>query len=269
MDQVIQIGPLMLAMDRLVAFMAIWAFLGMGALIGARTETRAGRAAWIALAVGVVAARIGFVVGNWPAFAVEPWTIIALWQGGFALWPGVIAAGVALAGSLGKARATTAMIATLSALTAAFLIAQSTLLASPATPFPSNIRVSRMDGQTVSLDTLRGKPFVLNLWATWCPPCRREMPMVIDVARGSNVAVLLVNQGEDIEKVRRFLAAENLPADDVALDPRSTVGAAIGARAFPTTVFVDAAGRIRSSHAGEISRAALTAAIGDLERNPR
>ncbi|MFA6032153.1 MAG: TlpA disulfide reductase family protein [Myxococcota bacterium] len=269
MEQVIQIGPLMLAMDRLVAIMAIWAFLGMSTMIGARTKTRAARASWIALTAGIVAARIGFVIANWPAFSAEPWTIIALWQGGFAIWPGVIAAALVLAGSLGKTRATAAMIATLSVLTATFLIAQSTLLASPATPFPQNIRVARLDGQSISLDTLRGKPFVLNLWATWCPPCRREMPMVIDVARGSNVAVLLVNQGEDVEKVRRFLAAENLPADDVVLDPRSTVGSALGSPAFPTTIFVDAGGRIRSSHAGEISRAALMAAIRDLERNPR
>ena len=92
--------------------------------------------------------------------------------------------------------------------------------------------------------------------------------MVIDVAGKSSVAVLLVNQGEDVEKVRRFLAAENLPAGDVVLDSRSTVMAATGSRAFPTTLFVDAAGRIRSSHAGEISRAALTAGISNLERNP-
>lgn len=269
MDHVVQIGPLMLAMDRIVAVAAIWAFLGMGAWIGARTETRASRAAWIALLAGLVVARTGYVALNWQAFAVEPWSILALWQGGFALWPGVAAAGATLAVLLGKTRATGAMIATLSVLTALALVAQATVLASPAKPFPEDIGVARMNGQTVSLDTLRGKPFVLNLWATWCPPCRREMPMVIDVARGSSVAVLLVNQGEDIEKVRRFLTAENLPADDVVLDPRSTVGAAIGARAFPTTVFVDAGGRIRSSHAGEISRAALTAAIGDLERNPR
>lgn len=269
MDQVVQIGPLMLAMDRVIALAAIWAFLGMGAFIGARTGTRAGRAAWIALTTGIVAARIGYVVDNWPAFAVEPWTIIALWQGGFALWPGVFAAAVALLVSLRSARATGAMIGTLAMLTGAFLIAQATLLATPATPFPEGIRVARVSGETISLDALRGKPFVLNLWATWCPPCRREMPMVIDVARGSSVAVLLVNQGEDVDKIRRFLAGENLPADDVVLDSRSTVGGATGSRAFPTTLFVDAEGRIRSSHAGEISRAALTAAIRDLERNPR
>lgn len=269
MDRVIQIGPLMLAMDRAIVIAAIWAFISMGAFIEARTQTRAGRAAWIALLAGLAAARAGYVIVNWPAFAVEPWTIFAIWQGGYAFWPGVFAAAVALLVSLGTARAMGAMMGTLAALTLIFLVAQVTLLATPATPFPEGIRVARANGEAISLAGLRGKPFVLNLWATWCPPCRREMPMVIDVARGSTVAVLLVNQGEDVEKVRRFLASQNLPADDVFLDARSTIGAALGSRVFPTTLFVDAKGRIRSSHAGEISRAALMAAIRDLERNPR
>ncbi len=268
MDQIIQIGPLMLAMDRAFAFAAIWAFISIGALIGSRTETGAGRAAWIALAAGIIASRIGYVVVNWPAFAVEPWAIFALWQGGFALWPGIFVAAASLLFSLGRTRAAGSMIGTLAVLTLAFVTVQNTLLVTPAKPFPEGILVTRVQGEIISLDSLRGKPFVLNLWATWCPPCRREMPMVIDVAGKSSVAVLLVNQGEDVEKVRRFLAAENLPADDVVLDSRSTVMAATGSRAFPTTLFVDAAGHIRSSHAGEISRAALTAGISNLERNP-
>lgn len=91
--------------------------------------------------------------------------------------------------------------------------------------------------------------------------------MLIDVASQSDVHVLLVNQRETPHTVSTFLKRENLPGSAVVLDPVGALGEAVGVQALPTTLFVDAAGQIRSTHAGEISRAALTAAIRDLERN--
>ncbi|OJY63150.1 MAG: hypothetical protein BGP16_04465 [Sphingobium sp. 66-54] len=263
----IQIGPLMLASDRLLAVVALWLFLGVGAWIDTRTGSRAGRAAWIAALVGILAARFAYVVENFTAFAAEPWTVIALWQGGFTIWPGVGAAAAATALLLGRQRATGGLLVSLAALALAHM-GLTHWLAPSVRPLPQGIVLADMDGKTLSLDSLRGQPFVLNLWATWCPPCRREMPMLIDVASGSKVPILLVNQRETRVAIAAYLKRENLAASAVVLDPVGVLGETTGAQAFPTTLFVDAAGQIRRTHAGEISRAALMATIRDLERNP-
>ncbi|RIA47181.1 thiol-disulfide isomerase/thioredoxin [Hephaestia caeni] len=267
MDGIIQIGPLMLASDRLLAVAALWLFLSAGAWIGTRTSSRAGRVAWIAVAIGILAARVAYVAENYTAFAAEPWTVIALWQGGFTIWPGVGAAAAAAALLLGRQRATGGLLVSLAALALAHM-GLTHWLAPSIRPLPQGIVLADMNGKTLSLYSLRGQPFVLNLWATWCPPCRREMPMLIDVASGSKVPILLVNQRETPAVIAAYLKREKLATSALVLDPVGVLGEATGAQAFPTTLFVDAAGQIRSTHAGEISRAALTAAIRDLERNP-
>jgi thiol-disulfide isomerase/thioredoxin len=268
MDGVIQLGPLMLATDRLLAIVLLWLFLTIGAWIGARTGSRAGRATWIAVMVGIVTARLGFVVENRAAFAVEPWSAIALWQGGFNLWVGVAGAAIAIVVLLGRQRATGGVLASLAVL-ALVHTGMGQWLAPPARPLPQGIILGHLDGRPLPLDTLRGKPFVLNLWASWCPPCRREMPMLIDVARTSQTPVLLVNHREAPVVIESFLKRQTLSASPVVYDPNGALADAIQARAFPTTLFVDSAGQIRTIHAGEISRATLIAGLRDLERNPK
>ncbi|APR53132.1 TlpA family protein disulfide reductase [Sphingomonas koreensis] len=264
MEGVIQIGPLMIATERAAALALFWAFLSIGAVIGARTATRVGRVAWIALAAGLTASRIGFVVANAQAFAAEPWSVLAVWQGGFSLWPGVAAAAVVIVVMLRRQRATLWLGATLGALVAVHLTAASQLAPAPR-PLPDGLILADMKLNPVALDSLHGRPMVLNLWATWCPPCRREMPMLVDVAKGSKTPILLVNQGEDVAQVRAYLQRAGLAEASARLDPRGIVGQRLGARAMPTTLFIDVEGRIRRTHSGEISRAALISALRELE----
>lgn len=266
MDGVLQLGPLMIAIDRMIVIALLWAFLAAGAIIGARSGSRAGRAAWIAAGIGIAAARIGYVIENAAAYAVEPWTVIALWQGGFSLWPGVLAAAASVVVMLGRRRATASLIGALAMLTG-LQIGASALLAPPVRPMPEGIVLADLGGNPVPIEALRGQPFVLNLWASWCPPCRREMPMFIDVAAGADMPILLVNQGEGPDQVRGYLEREQLSGASIRLDPPGALGQAAGVRAMPTTLFIDAQGRIQRSHAGEMSRAALLAALRDLKRN--
>lgn len=266
MDDVIRLGPLMIATDRALALIAIWLFVGVGALIARRTRRPAGRVAWIALFIGIASARVGFVLENLSAFAVEPWSILALWQGGFSAWIGVAGAALAVAIMLGRQRAGVYLLASLAGLSIAHAAAAAALAPEPS-PFPAGVELRTTGGKAVSIDALRGRPFVLNLWATWCPPCRREMPMVIDVAAGASIPVLLVNQGEPAGRVGAFLSLQGLPSDAILVDEAQSVAAAAGADAFPTTLFFDARGNVVRRHSGEISRATLTAAIRDLDRS--
>lgn len=267
MDNIIQFGPFMFAPDRLLTVGLIWLFLGLGTWIDKRTGHRAARATWIALLAGILVARAVYVAENHAAYMVEPWTVIALWQGGFNWWAGVMGAALVIVLLLRWHRATGLLLAGLAGL-ALIHLGGMHMLASPARPLPEGIVVAHADGRALALDDLRGQPFVLNIWATWCPPCRREMPMLIDMAGSSDVPILLVNQRESPTVIDAFLKREKLATSAIFLDPTGSLVTATGAQAFPTTLFVDAAGLIRATHAGEISRAALAAAIRDLERNP-
>lgn len=263
MDGIVQIGPLMMATDRLIAVVAVWAFVAIASIIAVRMDSRAVRAGWIAALVGVVAARIGYILSNLDAFMTEPWTMLAIWQGGFSSWVGVGAAAIVIAIILGRSWASLVMIGALGSLALAHSVATS-LLAPDVRPMPV-MALENLAGSETELG-VPGQPMVINLWATWCPPCRREMPMLIDVAQDSDVPILLVNQGESAATISTFLAQQGLAEGAILTDPESRLGQAIASPALPTTLFVDGTGNIVDLHTGEISRAALTAAIRQLQR---
>lgn len=261
----ISLGPLMLASERLAAIVCIAAFLFLAGRIARRTQTRADTVAWRALLTGAVAARAAYVLLHFDAYRAEPSSVFAIWQGGFALWPGLAAALAVIALMLRRSRATLALGGTAVALTLIMTLAVPMLRPAPR-PLPAGLTLTTLDGRAVALDSLRGKPFVLNVWATWCGPCRREMPMVTDVARNAAMPVFLANAGEDTATIRRYLSEQGLPADRVLTDPAHEAIPALETQALPTTLFIDSSGMIVSSQVGEMSRAGLTAQIESLER---
>jgi thiol-disulfide isomerase/thioredoxin len=117
------------------------------------------------------------------------------------------------------------------------------------------VTVTCMDGsgRTVSLDRLTGRPMVVNLWASWCPPCGKEMPAFVRLHRkaGDNLVVLGVATKDDPD---RALAA----ARDVGVhfanvfDPDAAVERGLGRANLPVTVFVDAKGTVKYTYAGPV-----------------
>lgn len=101
---------------------------------------------------------------------------------------------------------------------------------------------------------IMARPIVLNLWATWCPPCRREMP-VFEKAQTEfpDIAFVLVNQGESAQQALAYLKTEGLDLTDVLLDPASEAMRSMNSRGLPTTLFFDAKGRLVDPHLGEIT----------------
>ena len=120
------------------------------------------------------------------------------------------------------------------------------------------------DGLQVSLASLAGRPAVINFWATYCPPCRAEMPLLQrDAGSNSGVQLVLVDEGDSGRAARDFL--DSLAVHQAALlDSDLSVGHAYGAIALPTTVFVRADGTIAARHIGQLDAIVLAAQISNL-----
>lgn len=110
-----------------------------------------------------------------------------------------------------------------------------------------DFQLQDLNGQAISLSDLRGKPVLINFWATWCPPCRGEMPYLQEIYEewaGSGLVVLAVNLGESPAEVEDFRQSQNLTFT-VLLDARQTVGQTYNITAIPTTFFIDKNGIIQ------------------------
>lgn len=111
-----------------------------------------------------------------------------------------------------------------------------------------------VDGATHDLARYRGKVVLINFWATWCEPCRQEMPSIQRLREklsGKPFVVLAVNVDEPDARVRRFLSETRLDLT-VLLDPNKTVTRGWSVRVMPTTFIVGPDGRIRYRLVGDL-----------------
>jgi len=111
-------------------------------------------------------------------------------------------------------------------------------------------------------DDLRGRPLVLNVWASWCVPCRTEMPAFQAVylrARGT-VGFLGVDYLDEVGAARRLVAATGVTYP-LAADPKGTEALKLGVTALPTTLFFSADGVLRGRRFGALDADRLRAAI--------
>jgi thiol-disulfide isomerase/thioredoxin len=101
------------------------------------------------------------------------------------------------------------------------------------------------------LRALRGHPVVVNLWASWCGPCRHELPFLQRqaVKRGAQVAFLGVNSNDNDAEARKLAARYPMPYPSF-VDPRLAVAGEYGARGLPATAFYDASGKRVLVHQG-------------------
>ena len=106
-----------------------------------------------------------------------------------------------------------------------------------------------LDGETHALSDFRGKVVMLNFWATWCPPCRREMPSMqrlYEKYREHGLVVVAVNQFEDPDLVFEFTGRLSLePTFPILFDRESRVSEQYKVKGLPTTYLLDKQGRIR------------------------
>ncbi|MBN1426988.1 MAG: redoxin domain-containing protein [Anaerolineae bacterium] len=122
------------------------------------------------------------------------------------------------------------------------------------------------DGNTINLDDLRGSPVALNFWATWCVPCREEMPAMQSAAEryaDQGLIIMGLNAGEPATQVEAYIDILGLTFPTV-IDLDGSIAAQYGVYAFPTTIWIDAEGVIRVRHIGPLTQEDIERYVAEL-----
>ena len=124
--------------------------------------------------------------------------------------------------------------------------------------------LKNLAGEDVAVEA-KGKPYIINFWATWCPPCQAEIPdlAAFHAAHKDAVDFYAVNLQEDAAPVQKFMQERkaDLP---VVLDTKGAAATLYGVRAIPTTVVVDKEGKIAFRKTGGVTKEELEDVIGKL-----
>jgi len=242
---------------------------GVGHLVGRQQQIGIGNSLIDMLWAALLAARLVFIATWFKLYRSAPWSMLDIRDGGFTLWAGLLAAaGVALWRGWRRPALRQPLLWGLTAGLLAWgaLFGVMGALDKASKPGLPAVALTTLAGETTQLAALaKGKPMVVNLWASWCPPCRREMP-VLAAAQQQEIQVTFVfaNQGEDSAAALRYLSAGQLNLANVLLDPGTALGRAIGSTALPTTLFYDASGQLVDTHLGELSAASLASKLNRL-----
>ncbi|GAB3537852.1 TlpA disulfide reductase family protein [Noviherbaspirillum agri] len=256
----LNIGTFAFPLGLVILFAAGAVSLAVAKIAGRKPRADVEPQLWKVLFAGVFGARLAFVVMYWDAYRAAPFSIIDIRDGGFLASAGILAA-VAMAvwcawrTKDGRKPLAYAVMTGMLVWTVGTAV---TLLVHTGKKEVPDLALTRLDGSTARLSAFAGKPIVLNMWATWCPPCRREMPALRDAQRKHpEIVFIFADQGESAETVRAYLDAEQLQLDNVLLDPGRQLAYQTGSQGLPTTLFFDAQGKLVDRRVGGLSAASL------------
>lgn len=132
-------------------------------------------------------------------------------------------------------------------------------------PMPE-FKLASLSGQPVSLGDYAGRPVLVNAWATWCPPCRAEMPALqafYAAHQASGLELLAVNAGEGASLVSSFIGQMGFTFP-VLLDPGMQVLEGLGVRSYPTSILVGRDGQVKLIHTGLFTPETLESEVAPL-----
>lgn len=265
----ISIGPLALSTTVAVSFLSAIGVFVFAAYLDKRYQLDLERRLWGVVLVALVVGRAIFVVQYWHDYKHDLWSILGIQDGGFHLIAALSVLLIALVYQAYKDKPRRRATVQLIGLGFVFSVLTASLAAhffpTPQQINPSQLVFTSLQGQTVNLEEFSDKPMVLNLWATWCPPCRAEMPVMAKAQKQNpDLHFVFVNQGESVQVIEQFLLSQNLELDHVLSDIHSTLLNSIQGRALPTTLFINTQGQVVDMRMGELSQASLAAHLKHL-----
>ena len=265
----ISLGPIALPVAPLLLLLAVWIASWIATKLSARQHPEAehpgradaaGNAVFIAAGIGLLAARLAHLASHAQPYLASPASMLDLRDGGWDAMAGALAGAVWL---LWRGWRIPPLRRPLALATATGMLVWSSGLwftgVREAATMPETALSTLEGGHPVDLRmAAAGRPIVVNLWASWCGPCRQEMPTLAEAQqRERTVGFVFVNQGEAAPVIRAYLASLGLPLREVLLDPGSQLGPAVGSQGLPTTLFYDAKGSLVDAHLGVLNPAAL------------
>ncbi|MDO4232720.1 MAG: redoxin family protein [Lautropia sp.] len=274
MPHSLELGPLSIPLALLIPLAAVL----IGQIIGQWQLRRLqpglsfdGAFLWQSIIPALIVARVVYVIQYWPSYAGTGWAMLDVRDGGFNLWAGVLCAWLL---ALRAARKTPVLrrplMLAMFCLTLTGLFGQEVLLR-PATA-PQQMPVTQfrtLEGDSVMLQQFAGKPTIITLWATWCPHCVREMPVLQEAQqKHPDINIVMLNQGEQREVVQSFLQRRQFTLNNVLLDEQRQAAKFFGLRGLPSALFLDANGRLVDVRVGALSRATLEQRIQAMRQPP-
>jgi peroxiredoxin len=127
----------------------------------------------------------------------------------------------------------------------------------------SDLKLQDLNDKTVRLSDYSGQPVLLNAWATWCPPCKAEMPDLqkyYDQHQSVGLVLLAINAGETANQVTQFIQFNGFTFP-VLLDPNVQTLNSLGVNSFPTSILIGRDGVVKTIHIGMFTPQALDTEI--------
>lgn len=258
----IALGPVLISLPRLHAFVCALALLLVARFLLAVPDNRYRHWAWGLILAWVLGARLGHLALAFDSYLDAPLDALKLWQPGYNALAGLVA-GMGWSGWAWRRELSKGLVASLLLI----LVTLAWFGLERLAPWRQSEGLSAVPkrtledihGRQVSLSELAAndQKLLINLWATWCPPCLREMPLLESLDARDDLQVAVINQGEDLLPVVRYLDAQALNFEFALLDPRQQLLAELDAAGLPTSVLFDAGGKVLHRHVGELNRAQL------------
>ena len=242
----------------LVSIFLFWIFVSFLTKSAAHNKRAIDILFW-GIVIGFLASRITFVIALWDVYQADWFAVFDIRDGGFNQTVGWFAGLVFI---MIRARGNRKLMSAYlkSALFTGVIIFPLFLFITLTSSQHSvtNVDVVTAQGKPHVVNTQMGKPLIINFWASWCPPCRREMPILQDAQQKYDaIQFVFINQKESPEKARQFLESQQITIKNSYFDYSGKTSAQLGAYGLPTTLFFSADGELVDSHMGELSQATL------------
>ena len=265
----VNLGPLTLPAALLVAVVSLFLALVLAGRYDRQHQTTLEKKLWWVVVAALVVGRAVFIGQHWSAYQSDPWAFINIKDGGFSLVAALFAAALCVLFLAYKHAAVRQGL--IRSLGVAGLVAIAGGFWAASLPTPTHfdgaeLAVTDLQGQPLEWDQLQNQPMVVNLWATWCPPCRAEMPVFARAQKHyPDINFVFINQGENSTQIQQFLTAEHLDLEHVWMDPQSQALAQAQTQAIPTTLFINAQGELVTTRRGEVSMGSLGAYLAQIQ----